>query len=597
VTPLMTRHARRFGLKGLPALAVLWCASLALAQDRGQAVRPLVGLVGRDAGLVVEVSQLAEQLPAVARSPLLDRLKDLELYQRWLVSDDYRKLLATREQIESLLDTASLAQLVQDVFGESVVVAVYPAEGAEPAGILLTQASAPDVLARTLTAWNEAERAEVVPVRHGGIEYVKRTVPPADDAPESSPQTQFYVTLGSTLALSDNESAIQRTIELAGSNDPSASLASQPQYQTARQLLAESTVASAWVNPRAWEATAADADEAAVGVRAGVLRRKVESVIVGVRFEDGLVLEAVVSLEPASADDRWGEFVAQAAGSAEFLPRAPRSALLVLAGRTDFTRSEQLLAAQLPENERRQWELIKQLSPLLAIDVVNDVLPALGQNWALYVVPRDDPQAQVPVDVLFAFELASGPRIGDRSPARERLKRGLATAWDRLARFLSQGGERPQVKVESRMLGTTEIRSIAGLGPIAPAFALSEDRLVLGTAPTAAEDLLNLPETERLSAAPPFGAWHERYFAGRNPALYVNVEAVRDFVSRHRDVLTRRAADEGRLTPEAAAERLDRFDDLLKLVDAAFVTVELGERHIRVVVGGVVEEAPAAAAP
>jgi hypothetical protein len=524
---------------------------------------------------------------------MLSRLKELDLYRRWLASDDYRKLIQTRDQIESLLDAASLGQLVQDMFGESVVVAVYPAGDGEPAGVLLTQAAGTDVLARTISRWNMAERAEITPVAHAGSEYVRRVAPASADAASADAKTQFYTTLGRVFVLSDSEAAVQRAVELAGKENLAESLAAEPLYQAARDSLAPGTVASAWANPRMWEAPADVAESDAPGdagpSSVAGLARNVESVIVGVRLEHGLVLEAVVRLEAGTSHDAWSEFVEQSAGAAEFLLDVPGDALIVLAGRTNFLRTERLLSSQLPEGNRRQWELVKQLSPLLAIDIVNDVFPVLGENWVLYIVGREEPQAQAPVDAVFAFELAGRVPPAGRPAGWDRLERGLATAWDRLARFLSQGGTQADVTVETETLERTTIRWVAGLGDYAPTCALSEDALILASSPNAARSWLQLPPEQRLRRREAFSEWHQRYLAGRNPALFLNIGAARQFVRAHRELLVRRAADEGRMTAEAAAERLERFDDLLNLIDAAFAAVELGERHVRIVVGGLVE--------
>lgn len=570
------------------AVLTLSCCASLLAQD-DRTARALVELVGRDAGLIVEVNGLTEQFPVAAASPVLSRLHELELYRRWLASDDYEKLLETRDQLESLLDAESLGQLVRDLFGESVVVAAYRSGQSEPAGILLTQARSTDVLARTVSAWNAAESAELETRQHAGLGYFRRTVP-ADDAPAAGPKTQYYATLGRTFALSDSESAVQRTIELAAAGDAAASLAGEATYQTARRSLAEGTLASAWVNPRVWEDDS-EGDNSLTSLEAAGLSRDVESVITGLRLNGGIVLEAVVHLAEAPTHDTWSEFVEQAGGAPGFLSRAPQTALVVLAGRTDFTRTERLVAAQLPEENRRQWEMLKQLSPLLAIDLVNDVLPVLGEQWVLLILPRDEPRPQAPVDAVFAFELAAGPAAGERVPGRDRLERGMATAWDRLARFLSQGGSLPDVAVQTDSTGDGEIHWVAGLGPYAPTCAVSEDALVFASSPDAARAWLNLEADDQLGNHPAFSEWHRLYLADRNPVLFINVEAARSFVREHREILAQRAADDGKLSAAGAAERLDRFDDLLKLVDAAFAAVELNERSIRVVVGGLVEPA------
>jgi hypothetical protein len=547
--------------------------------------RELLTLVGRDAGLVVEVQHLDEQFPAVEASPVLGRLRELELYRRWLASDDYNKLQETRDQIEALLDADSLGQLVRDLFGESVIVAAYRSGDAEPAGILLSRARSADVLARTVSAWNDSEKAELETRRHAGFEYVRRTVTAGTDA-AADPKTQFYVTLDRTFALSDSEPALQRTIELAAAGETSASLVDDTRYQTARRSLAAGTLVSAWVNPQVWEDATGD-DNTLTSLDAG-LSRNVESVIAGLRLNGGVVLEIVVHLAEAPSQDLWTEFVAQVAGDPGFLSRAPRTALFVLAGRTDFQSTERLLSAQLPEENRRQWEVIKQLSPLLAIDLVNDVLPVLGEQWVLFVLPREEPEPEAPVDAVFVLELAAGPEAGGRVPGRERLDRGLATAWERLARFLSQVSMRADVAVQTETVGSTEIRWVGGLGSYAPTCAVSGDALILASSPAAARAWLNLAADQRLAGVAAFAAWHQQYLAGRNPVLFINVEGVRKFVGRHRDILARRAATEGTLSPTAAAERLDRFDDLLNLFDAAFAAVELDERSVRVVVGGVV---------
>src|SRR5690349_12711092 len=78
-------------------LLLIASATFAQAAERSEA---LLRLVGEDVALCVELSDFKHELPALLNSDLGARLKGLKLYQDWLESTDYRKLVKSRDGIE-----------------------------------------------------------------------------------------------------------------------------------------------------------------------------------------------------------------------------------------------------------------------------------------------------------------------------------------------------------------------------------------------------------------------------------------------------------------------------------------------------------------
>ncbi|MBW3540104.1 MAG: DUF3352 domain-containing protein [Planctomycetes bacterium] len=573
---------------------VLGWLLLALATSAACAAESLVALVGSEAGLCLEATGLKRRLLAAAASPLAERLQETGLYREWLAGEDFQKLLRARDELERFTGQGNLERFLGDLFGQSIVVAVYPKGGGDAAGILLVRAADAAVLEETIAAWNQAEQASLQTFSHAGVEFVRR-IPsrsPTDrDVPERDVKTQFYLRRGTLLAVSESDDLIRRTIDLSRTDDAAAdpaaaaSLAQTPRYLRAMDALLLDSTVTLFFNPRAWDRDASRGSEPPADA---VLRawQHCEAVAIGLQLTGGIVAETVFQFRQLDADAPWSRFVSSTRGLPEFLQRVPRQALVVWASRLDLAAGERLLTAQLPDEPRQQWERVKQLSPLLAVDVVNDLLPNLGPNWGLYVVARQAPTLLAPVDGLAAFEFDGS------TPAEQRLDASLETALDRAGRIVSQQTG-ITLEVHSRSSGANVVRWLDGLGEYRPAYCVGGGYVVFASAPDLVEDFLTAPPESRLPHSQEFRRWSSAYFASASQLLFVNVAELHRQLAAHREWLVDAAATTSQtLAAENAGRRLERFHELFGLVDAVFVSVELAPTQVRVVTGGVVGPRP-----
>ncbi len=576
----------------------------------------LLRFVGADASICVEASQLGERLPALTRSTLLGRLQNSSIYREWLKSTDYQKLEHARETVEKLTGKP-IGQFAAELFGESLVLALYPVADGKLAGVLLTRAASEEVLEAALDAWRRAEPWELTRIEHAGQTYFRRAKPAKG---KQRGEIQYYVAIGRLFAISDRESLIRQVIDLSqaplknkrtntktvgGANREN--LFDSAFYQRARRSLSRDSVASVYVNPRQLDDLVKPKPHEPSPPQALVeLWRRCESLVFGIRLdEEGIVLEAVAHYKASDASAQWSRLIEKTSGPPDFLQKVPRHALAAVAGRHDLAGLARLFLEQIkraPESKRQQFNNLRQVARglLLGLDLFDDVLPSLKANWGLYVVPAQQSRGDAPpVDGLMAFELPADakPSSGDgKANLRDALHNGLNTGLNLLTAL--HNGTSPKVLaiVRNRKVSrppqtdTVLLRWIEGFGPYQPAYAITPDHLVFSSSPKLIEEFLSAETGKRLISDPKFRRWRESFFPQANQIVFVNVAEVRDFIAAEREYFVRQAIRSESITAAEAKKRLKRLDDLLQLVDGAFIAGRIADDHVRLVLGVALDE-------
>ena len=588
-------------------IALACCALLHAAPVvAAEADAGLLRLVGEDAGLIVEVTGLSKELPKLEKCEVVKRLQQTSLFRQWKASDNFGKLDASRKVIEKLVGI-SLRQMVDDVFGRSFVLAVYPTGKDETQAVLITQARNPDALKSAVALWNRIERSKVTRETFEGYEYARRT----RTGPEGKPMpSQFYVVFDDIFAFSDNEAAIQRTITLRGTRESSAAgdeaelkaksrrhFLLSPAHRTAREELSPQRFVSLHLNPRVWDDRVDfGEDKSKGGVFIADAWQRCDSIAISLSVDErGIFVEGV-----AHYDGRKNESVARipvanigdSEGLPAFLNRVPRRAIAAFAGQHDLADIAQTLIGWIPDEKQDEWSRLRQLGRglLVGFDLFDDVLPALGPNWGAYVVASTSETAgQSPLDSVIGVEL---PPAGQIARGKITLRDGVDNALETTLRLIAPVGN-PEttgkrtgagVETESTQSGTL-IRSIKIGKSMQPGFAMTADQLAIGTSPVALKEFIGLDADNSLATAPAFRKTAKRYFPTRSQLLYVNVAALRGVIAEHESLLSARLSGSKEVSLEASVKRVELLNDLLQAFGTAFVAARADSRRLRLTWG------------
>lgn len=561
------------------ALGLVLCPLLPAAEPDDVLRR----LVASDAGLCIEFSRLKQHWPELANSEIPDRLRRSAAYRRWVGSADHRKLREGKERLEALFGRPA-DEFLGDLFGHSVVLAIYPSAGERAAGVLLVHAANDLVIREAVEIWNAAEGAQLEELSHAGQTFVGRTRPRHTDGPRS----QFYWTAGAVLALSDNEAVIRRAIDLASSPSDADSILALSEYHRAARSLPHSGPVRVWFNPRAWDHAVRGDGEPSRRPLAAVWNR-CESIAASLRLESGVVIEAVAHYDTNGVPEQWTEFVRTIAGPADFLERVPRRALCAVVGRHGLAALDRWIAARLDAAPHGRSARQVGRGLLGGLDPATDLLVALEPDWGAYLVPGEtDAPDRVPVDAVVALKLSV-----DRDELRFAIDAALRQGMAMLALFHNAQGPEVAAVVRSQPHDAGTVHWIEGIKEWQPAAALSADSLVLGSSPEAIAEFMDLHPDESLSSLPEFRRWRSELFPGENQIAFVNLGTIRTLFEQQREFFITHSARSESISESEAETRLAELEDLLALSDGAFLAAALGEQSVRVTCGLVVHE-PAA---
>lgn len=571
----------------------------------------LLKLVPSDVGLCVEFRDLEHELPRIHNSRIAERFRETPIYRAWTSSRQHEQLVRVSAAIEKGTGQP-VPELARQLFGRELVLALLQPPGRPATGVLLTRASSGEFLQKAVGLWNALDGKEASAREYAGQTYFSASRPERSKRP---PETVYYLVRDDILALSDNEPMIRRVAALAraigkepgqqpGRENQESSLAESSLYREARADLPQQCLASIFLNPRAWDGMlgierAAEADDVGARLIAQVWRG-CRSLMVGLRAQDGLIVDVVASVDSQRAGTGWERLVAQSSGAADFVGRVPADALGVMTGRGTFGEFATLVASLIRPQDSQAMQRTRQVARGLALgrDPLSEGLQLLHGNWGIYL-QASAPKAegadteQLPIQAVAAWEL---PETSDAVEQRggPSLRKALENAvefglnlW--AADRNSKRGE-PLTVIRSAAHGSVQVRWLEGLGVASPAYAFVERYFVVATTPkvleqfvkrNAAQSLLQFSEYKRLS---------EAHFPGASHVMYVNLAALRHTLSEQRPTITAQLARIGNATVEQVESRLERLDPLLNLVDGAFATATLKADRLRLVFGALGDE-------
>lgn len=605
-----------------PLIRLLILAAVALVAPAcvfAQTVQ-LAGLVGSDVGLCVELSDARGAVERVEHSAWLERLRESQLFQAWMQTDDVRRFRQSVAAIEKVVNQPPRKFLV-GLFGQQAIVAVYPRADGDPIAIVLTLAESDAAIQHAIKVWNESEPTQVETRTHAGKSYSRRVRTQRKDRPA---ETMFYFHEGTLLALSDREDLIRQTIDRID-GDVQRSIAVNPAWQSLHGA-DESATVRALVQPQVWrKETEPDRPDPLPSL----LRswRTCKAITLAARLDDGLIVQAAAFFPKGSASPRWLRFIERSRGAFPMFERVPAEALLVVATRVDLSETAELLEEMIPVNQRKPAARLRQVARglLLGLDLPNDVLPNLGPEFTAWIAPNSSMDADAGKDNAFPWEAAAVWALN--TPAVEKKadgngneatsKRSRATVPMAIDNALNTGlnllvamfnadeknapamlqdetlpapGPSPDAKEGSAKGRAAQgrLRWVEGIPFVEPAFAASVDRLLFATNPETIRRVLTTPKPDApaasLASQAAFQSVQKRVVGTPTQLAYVNVAGVRQSLEANKARIVSHA-EQNDEKGEEVEKKLSDIRDLLSLFDDVFLAFRLDETEVHATFG------------
>lgn len=573
-----------------------------LASRRASAddeVAPL-DLVGAQVAVCLEVPRLGSTWSRFQRSQLWTRLKQFPPVERLLTGAGFQKWALVEEHVRSSTGK-SLSEQLLGTFSESVVVAVYLADGASPQGVVVAQARDADALKQALQAWSLLEpQHDSRTKEHQGHAYVRRA------KSVKSSEVVYYTTFGRTIALSDQERLIHQVIEFhAGARQQPPLATKDPQvlgelalYRTNRSRLpVDDAAAFLFLNTRQWDKVVLDALAQSPDARwIQPAFRQVAAVAASLRLDDEVAVDLVADVTGGPVPPQWRQFVGGTRGGGSWEERVPAGAILAVSSRLELGPLIQAWLATSPHARTEEFARGRNLfkSLLLGRDLFTEILPRAGRDWTIHVAPAGgDAAVESPVNLQGRFSLQGDAVGGDEVPAIDNsidqtLQFGMTfiAAWLSHQRGAASDGP---VIVESERSSAGQIRALKGIRNWSPGYLLSAQQLRVSTSRQellATDPIPRDPEAGRKSRLADNA---RRYFGSTTQLAWIDAVRLRSLLAGQSDWIA------GQIAPDAPDGRvrlrkhLAKIEEVARIFDAAFLAARFDDDHVRIVFGAALD--------
>lgn len=547
-------------------LAMFFVTAAPLGAQPPAPSHDLLALVPKDFSFCLAVNDLRDHWQQFEQAAWVRTLKQSAIGQSVMSAPEFRDLAKFARDLKEYLDV-DWPTLRDDVVGDAMVFAYRPPPSADAAGeqgLFLVKARKGNVLARLVERLNElqtnAGELKLEAREYQGVTYYRRV---------HAKNTFFYSLQGPLLAVASSEATLKQVIQRPTE--------SAPVLQALRRAGAERAMAAFWLNPRAFDAELKAKAAKDLGPESQVLLgfmtywEALDSVVVAVDRKDAdiefrLSLLAVSGELPAAAK----QWFTRRSQPSELWQRLPANSIFTLAGRTDF----RALADELLEFAPKEFRKVvvdavsKNVGAAVGLDPFRDVLPNLGPDWGVCVLPasagKQFPQA------IFALAVKPGDK---NAPVDQSLIKALHFVAS-LAVFDHNRRHDDKIQMRTVKQGDVDVKYLTQekLFPpgFQPACALKDGYLLLATSPAAIEQFQR-----------PMGAFAAN---GDVPMVRFAPTELAQLVRQHRERVLEQMSQKSRLDKAAAGRNLDNLLTLLDLCQHVTLSQRHGDRQLSLIV-------------
>lgn len=561
----MTLRSRvhRLRIVALSVAGVLVAALPVAAAPRDELLR----LVPADVGFCLVIQDLRTHADHLAQSPFAEQFRKSPIGTAIAGSPELGKIGVAEKEIQKHFGVTA-DQLRDEIYGDALVFAYRPAPDGRPEGeegVFLLRARDKDLLARLVTRLNEIQKKggelkELEERKHEGVTYQARV---------SAGGTHYYYLHGAVLAYTSQESMLKRVIDL----DRRETREVPTILRDMTRLDVHDSMLTVWVNPRAFDAELKRKVAQAKPSEVHGLKRMQQywQALDGAAltftprksaFELSLAFLGRESEmpEPAkkffSGDNRPSELWAQ----------IPANALFAVAGRVDVPALAEFIGDFLPPDDRKKMrEAIDRfiVAPSGGLDLTKDILPNLGPDWGICVLPPG-PKEKAATPLMVAA-LRVRPGENKEKP----VDRALFELLDRLAALAVFFNPDP-VALKTTTLNKTEVKYLQGdkgaALNILPAYALKDGYLLVGSNPTVLSKFSGGKSVE----------------SSNDDCLLVRVSfrALRGYMKARLDAIAAALAEKNQISPEDARRKLEGIGQVLQLFDRLELSRRTGPNRV-----------------
>jgi hypothetical protein len=550
----------------LPLRTALLTALLTIASAQAVAPRDeVLRFVPNDIGFCVMVQNLRETGKAFTESPFAKQLRETDGKGAAINPALQQQFGALDAQIKNEFGIG-LEQLRDDILGDVVVFAYRPGPVDKPEQaqtLMLIRARNDKTLKDLVDRFNAKQKKsdelkELEEVRYKGVVYIRRV---------EKRETNHYFLRGPVLVFAREEEMIQRAIDadLAAPANTESILGS-----LFRQLGADKALLAVWIKPRAFDAdltaklgtATKNGDPSADVLRAFLVYwHALDGLCMSLTLDRDVTLAVGIRGRTESLPEPARKFFAELSRPSALWQQCPSEPLLAVSGRFDAAAIVGILDGFLTRTERDA--LRTDLNRLFVkatgkSDVVREILPYLGPEWALFVAVPADIKQMVP-NGFFAVRVATGD---PKAP----VDKALLSQLEFLAKLVCVQHSKPdkEIKLNTERTDTLVIYYLEGAAltaAVRPGFALKEGFIIVASSPETIRNFVG-PRPEKTE--------------GPAPLLRVSFKAWRSYLKDRHDAFVQLYSERFQLAAEDAASHLDRLLTVLEFLDRMEVRHKAG---------------------
>jgi hypothetical protein len=457
---------------------LLWLGATPFAQAQSPPLRhELISLLPDDFGVCIVMHDLQGHYARLEGSDWFKAFERTPLGKSIFDAPEFQQLEKWQSELKKHFDLDWTA-LRDDILGDTLILAYSPGPKDQPKdehGLILLHVRKPERLIQFIDKVNAAqeksgELKSLTALQYKGATYHRR---------EEKAKTQYYFVDGSLAAVSSKETLIKAFLDKRPALSKDHAWAKRFQRAGADQAFL-----TLCVNPRRIEPDFGPDLKRADGLPS--YWRALEGIFVTLTFKDDAELRITLQ---ADADQlpKWAKTTfTRTAPVSTLWQRFPEQSIMTIASRLDFAGTVEGLKALLPERDRKAFIAAVQnnLKAVLELDPFDDILPNLGPDWGVCVLPAKKAEQMPTVMVAVAVQ------PGSKKPA---VDQALFRAVYSFAGFsvLDYNSKHPGaiIRLQTMMQDKVEVKYLAGdkaFPPgVQPACALKDGFLIFASAPEA----------------------------------------------------------------------------------------------------------------
>jgi hypothetical protein len=464
-----------------PILILLaWLAAVPFAVGQSAPFRhDLLSLIPDDFAVCFVLHDLKGNAIRWEKSDWLKSFRASALGKSLLEGPEMRQLERVQADLKKHLDL-DWPTLRDDLLGDTLILAYTPGPKSQPddeRGLFLLHARKPERLRQLIDRLNEAQKSsgelkELTELQYRGNAYYRR---------KQDGKTQFYFVKDSLLAFTGKEELLRAFF------DRRAGPANESRWvKRFKQAGVDQAILSMCVNPRAL-----DAELAANSKKDDPFPtywRALDAIFVTLAIQDAAELRLSIQAHTELLPKWAGSTFTRTAPISPLWDLFPEQSIMTIAAQTDFAGLGDTLKMLMPETDRKKltsdWK--GSVGAIVQLDLFNDLLPNIGPDWGVCVLPSKDAK-QLP-QAIVALAVKPG---STKQPVDQRLVKAIEIFASIAVLEHNKNNPNAPIRLETVLQGKTDVKFLAGekafpLG-IAPAFALKDGFLLVASAPEAIE--------------------------------------------------------------------------------------------------------------